>query len=697
MYLEYFGLKEASFSITPDPQYLFLSDQHREALAHLLYGAGESGGFVLLSGEVGTGKTTVCRAFLEQLPDRVDVALVLNPAYTAVELLHAICDEFRIEVPDGPHTAKALVDRLNAFLLDAHARSRRPVLIIDEAQNLDEQVLEQIRMLTNLETSKRKLLQIFLVGQPELRELLARDSLRQLNQRITARFHLTPLNLKETAAYIHHRLSVAGVERPLFSRAAVARVHALSGGVPRLINLLCDRALLGTAVSKRTQVSARIVERAAREVRGEDALPKSEKMDLSWALASLFALLVLGGAWWGGSLIRGEDPWPPRISSPAAKGPQAQIAAAQRAVAVTHAEQEPEPTATDTQTLPRLGVARLTEQQESAADAVVEPALPTESVASLLVPVAQLAESGRADIELAASLDEDRPESAQSALVVAPVSAEAIDATSAQEAARSSGEPVDELVGESVATEQADAADAAAQSADAPAAEPAEPADEPALAQDVPEIPLGPLPLATLDTASMDRATAFNLLLQSWGTEPLPLGTADPCKPQLARGLTCTRATARWSDLRQIRLPVLVRLEGGPYQGRFALVNGLGEEFAVVRAAAGQVRVPIVDLDQHWSGAYLLVWRPPLPDARVIGPGAAPEAVHWLRSAMLDLASSGFSGSRSGAYDSDLRAAVRRFQEAEDLDTDGIAGPMTLIQIGHRLDEMELAGGFSGD
>ena len=322
MYPKYFGLKEASFSITPDPQYLFLSEQHREALAHLLYGAGDSGGFVLLTGEVGTGKTTVCRAFLEQLPDGVDVALVLNPAMTAVELMHAICDEFGIEVPDAEPSAKALVDRLNQFLLDAHARGRRPVLIIDEAQNLRPNVMEQIRLLTNLETAKQKLLQIFLIGQPELRAMLASPDLRQLNQRITARFHLRPFNARETAAYVDHRIAVAGVDRPLFTPAALRRVHHLSGGVPRLINLLCDRSLLGAAVSRRLQVTPEIVTRAAREVKGNDvaALPRR---GYGLAIAASVLIAAAGGVWIGASGIL--DGMPQRLQAllPAGDRPEA--------------------------------------------------------------------------------------------------------------------------------------------------------------------------------------------------------------------------------------------------------------------------------------------------------------------------------------------------------------------------------------
>ncbi len=296
MYPKYFGLKEPSFSIAPDPHYLFLSEQHKEALAHLLYGAGESGGFVLLTGEVGTGKTTVCRAFLEQLPEGVDVALIVNPAMTASELLLTCCDEFRIPVGEGERSVKVLVDRLNDYLLAAHAAGRRPVLMIDEAQNLRPKVLEQIRLLTNLETTKAKLLQIFLIGQPELRTLLDREGLRQINQRITARYHLRPLSAAETGDYIRHRVAVAGVDRPLFTAGAIRRIHQLAGGVPRVVNILCDRALLGACVSRASQVTPAVVTKAAREVRGEGvktARPAAARPAVAGAAALTLMLTAL--------------------------------------------------------------------------------------------------------------------------------------------------------------------------------------------------------------------------------------------------------------------------------------------------------------------------------------------------------------------------------------------------------------------
>src|SRR5581483_2423773 len=252
-YLAYFGLTEPPFSITPDPRYLYLSEQHREALAHLLYGAREGGSFVQLTGEVGTGKTTLCRWLLEQAPAAVDVALVLNPRVTATELLATVCEELGLACPAGA-SAKTLVDTLSRALLDAHARGRRTLLIVDEAQALDVAVLEQIRLLTNLETTTEKLLQVVLFGQPELVRLLERHDLRQLAQRVTARYHLAALAPAETDAYIRHRLALAGQGRRLFTRAAVRRIHRWSRGIPRPINVICDRALLGAYAHDRPRV-----------------------------------------------------------------------------------------------------------------------------------------------------------------------------------------------------------------------------------------------------------------------------------------------------------------------------------------------------------------------------------------------------------------------------------------------------------
>ncbi len=292
MYTSFFGLNEKPFAITPDPRYLYLSERHTEALAHLAYGISEAGGFIQLTGEVGTGKTTVLRSLLQQLPPHCDVALILNPRVTPAEFLLAICDELHVQVPESSvNSVKALVDLLTHFLLDAHGRNRRIVLMVDEAQNLDADVLEQVRLLTNLETATQKLLQIILIGQPELREVLSRPELRQLAQRITGRYHLEALRKGETIAYIRHRARVAGATRDLFTPGAQREIHRLSNGVPRIINVIADRALLGAYTREEPIVNGALVRRAASEVYGRPVL------------APWIRLLAIGGAVAGAALL----------------------------------------------------------------------------------------------------------------------------------------------------------------------------------------------------------------------------------------------------------------------------------------------------------------------------------------------------------------------------------------------------------
>lgn len=305
MYYQYFGLTEAPFSIAVNPRYLFMSPRHRDALAHLLYGVGAGGGFILLTGEVGTGKTTINRCLLEQLPANTDIAIILNPALNAMELLASVCDELGIEYDQQAHTLKTLTDNLHRFLLANHARGRKTVLLIDEAQHLDFDVLEQIRLLTNLETTDEKLLQIILIGQPELAQMLARPELRQLNQRITARYNLDPLNLDETGAYISHRLQVAGMspERVIFSNSVVRGIHKATRGIPRVINVLCDRMLLGAYGRNKSRVDHAMLKQAVQEVLGEEY---SDTPPWRWlAVAAVLLLLVWGGGWLLGKYTAG--------------------------------------------------------------------------------------------------------------------------------------------------------------------------------------------------------------------------------------------------------------------------------------------------------------------------------------------------------------------------------------------------------
>ena len=297
MYTSFFGLNEKPFSITPDPRYLFLSARHGEALAHLVYGVTESGGFIQLTGEVGTGKTTLVRSLLlNKMPDNADVAVVLNPQLSVVEFLATICEELHIEVPHNKGSAKALTDALNRHLLKAHSEGRRTILVVDEAQNLTPAVLEQVRLLTNLETAKQKLLQIILIGQEELRDLLARNDLRQLAQRITGRYHLEPLSREESSSYIEHRLKVAGALGEVFDAGAKKEVFRLSQGVPRLINVICDRALLGAYAKESRRVNARLIRQAAAEVKGE--LQRSPWIGRAAIAAGIVGAVIIVASIW---------------------------------------------------------------------------------------------------------------------------------------------------------------------------------------------------------------------------------------------------------------------------------------------------------------------------------------------------------------------------------------------------------------
>src|SRR5271166_6462811 len=299
MYLSFFGLSEKPFAITPDPRFLYLSERHAEALAHLLYGINEAGGFIQLTGEVGTGKTTVVRTLLSRLPQHADVAVILNPRITPAEFLLTICEELGVAIAASDRdSVKQMVDALNRRLLEAHAAGRRVIVIVDEAQNLSADVLEQVRLLTNLETPAQKLLQIILIGQPELRDLLERTDLRQLAQRITGRYHLSPLDAVDTRAYVRHRLRVAGVAAEIFTAGALSEVHRLSAGIPRVINVCCDRALLGAYTQEQRKITAGLMRRAAGEVYGRRFVPAW----IGWAVGSVAVAAIAMTAWGGWQL-----------------------------------------------------------------------------------------------------------------------------------------------------------------------------------------------------------------------------------------------------------------------------------------------------------------------------------------------------------------------------------------------------------
>ncbi len=347
MYTKHFGLRREPFSIAPDPRFLFMSERHREALAHLLYGLEGTGGVVLLTGEIGAGKTTVCRCFLEQIPTQCNVAYIFNPKLTVTELLQTVCEEFHIGLPDvtlpdvaATRTVKDYVDALNGFLLAAHAKGENNVLIIDEAQNLSADVLEQLRLLTNLETSERKLLQIILIGQPELRTLLEKPEMEQLAQRVTARYHLEALNESETSTYIRHRLVISGrTGSNPFDSSSRQRIYKVTRGVPRRINLLCDRAMLGAYARGTQRVTAAMVDEAAKEVFGSGHTRADMQRWMQRLLAGGPAVWATGGAL-GGALALALLIWvlPKRdVPSPAATNAAATANTAATTAATTNA------------------------------------------------------------------------------------------------------------------------------------------------------------------------------------------------------------------------------------------------------------------------------------------------------------------------------------------------------------------------
>ncbi len=330
MYRDYFGIEGNPFSNTPDPNFFYLSDRHQEALAHLQYGIHGSSGFVLLTGEVGTGKTTVCRYLLENLPENVDLALCTNPRLSEAELLATICDELRIDISRCiPDSVKDHMDALNNHLLVGYAKGRRAVLIIDEAQNLDYPLLEQVRLLTNLETASAKLLQIILIGQTELKDTLEQENMRQLNQRITARYHLEPMSKPEAEKYIRHRLQIGGLETDLMDLGALAEIFDRSGGVPRLINSICERSLLGAYAKEKKSIDRAIVRLAANEVLGNrpdlpiSPEPSQQKTEPARVVfATLLAAAVVIGTFVLGSQDKVEIQ-KASASGPAAETPEA--------------------------------------------------------------------------------------------------------------------------------------------------------------------------------------------------------------------------------------------------------------------------------------------------------------------------------------------------------------------------------------
>jgi len=561
LYADYFGCTEAPFAIAPDPHYLYMSRQHQEALAHLLYGIQGDGGFVLLTGEVGTGKTTVCRCFLEQLPDGCDVALILNPKLDARDMLLTIREELSLAHPlPAEASNKALIDGINRHLLASYAAGRTTVLIIDEAQNLSLEVLEQVRLLTNLETNKRKLLQVIMIGQPELRQVLARPELNQLAQRITARSHLGPLDQAETARYIRHRLMIAGYRGPGFPPWSLRRIHRLSGGIPRLINVICDRTLLGTYVEGHWLVSRKILAQAAREVFGGPAPRRHGRPLPRWLTRwhpSVPALLPLAIMMAVGLVAFSAGNW-------------------ERLRGMVRSRQ---------------GGLHGDVSAPSAADGPIAPQTRAHAPSPVQPPAAGF------------RTEPQTPAPAR------------FDWTN-----------------------------------------------------------VAPEAIATAETVG------YVALFQRWGV-PVTGTIMDPCLKAQAEGLQCLQGRASWADLVACDRPALLEVQAGDGPSFPLALLEVGADEALVMLGGQPFRTSVADLQEHWSGGYLLFWKPPPGYQRELRKGDHGSMVAWL-IARLELARASSLGATDPfLFDDRVEAAVLAFQQSLGLVADGIVGPRTLIRL----------------
>lgn len=562
MYVQHFGLKHAPFSIAPDPRYLFMSERHREALAHLLYGVRGEGGFVVLTGEIGAGKTTVCRCFLEQIPKRCNVAYIFNPKLTVEELLRTICAEFRIPcrlAAPGSAAVKDYVDALNEYLLRMHAVGHNNLLIIDEAQNLSADVLEQLRLLTNLETNERKLLQIVLIGQPELRALLARPEMRQLAQRVIARYHLEALSEAETTQYVSHRLSIAGLTGAVpVDRRAMRRIYRHSRGVPRRINLLCDRALLGAYAKGKARLDAGIVDAAAKEIFDEPRPASAGRSRLG--RPALLGLGLAAGAALGGAAMLAVD----HAHRSLAQADAVQVAAAAAGVSATDATAMPG----------RDGKAATDSAKPSAAaPADATPAL------SEAAPAAQRP----APFDLAAGFES--------------------------------------LVGAEKA--------------------------------------------------------AWGELARRWNIE---LGSGDPCLAARRHQVHCYQTgVGTLALIRQLDRPGVLTLRDAYNRAAFVMLGGLSDDSATLLVDGTARSVPLLALADYWRGEFATFWRVPPGYSGAIVDRSGPTA-NWV--ALQLAAARGDSRPVGGRFDeATMKGWIHTFQLTQGLPSDGVAGPVTLMQL----------------
>ncbi len=655
MYEQHFNLKQSPFSIAPDPRFLYLSTAHREALAHLMYGFSH-GGFVMVTGEVGTGKTTLLRNLIKQTPPDLDVAFILNPRLTVRELLATLCDELGIVYdPDRTTTVKQYIDLITRHLLETHRSGRSTVMIIDEAQNLSPAVLEQVRLLTNLETDDKKLLRIILIGQPELADMLDRQDLRQLAQRITARYHLGSLSRPDTYAYVLHRMSRAGGNPKAFSAGALRRIYGLSKGTPRLINVIADRALLGTYTEGRAQVTGRIVSRAAREVLGKPPVRRS------WWLGAAAAVLAAGAAYallgplpefrkqapsQGNDVMAEPLPGPGEPSAPALGGTDS-LSSAQ----------------TDTRAAEDRGTVGVNE-------------VPAPAVASPRETVAMPASQEPSSPEPLTLEPQPSAPGDDEGVVLTVAAGNPATAAPATPAAAPMSSNAD---GESVITPDTYARMQAARS------QPTQPRNP------TPAAPAGSAPMVgavsrPAGSTFASRRQAYGAVFDRWGVDyrQAPVDQI-PCDFAPSAGLQCLSSRGEWGQLDRVDLPVILELwdeQPAPYYAAL-----LAMEDGRVQLQLGDERFETTQraLREQWSGNYVVLWQTPPGYQGSLRTGQTHETVGWLRQQLAGLIESSLASPTPNRFDERLRDAVVEFQREEGLTPDGIVGPDTWIRLAHRL------------
>ena len=628
MYLEHFGLTEPPFSIAPNPHYLYMSNQYLEALAHLMFGIDSGGGFILLTGEVGTGKTTISRKMLEKLSNNIDVAWIINPKLSVDELLASICDELGITYPAGTSSIKVFTDLISDFLIQAHGHGRNVLLIIDEAQNLSPEVLEQLRLLTNLETNERKLLQIILLGQPELKTMLERNDLRQLAQRITARFHLHSLSLKSTGEYILHRLTIAGCNQAPFPARTVKLIHRLSHGTPRLINLLCDRALLGAYSRNHHIVTPEHVRQASIEVLGEPH--KSKRI---YYIATAIALLAITAIvftqtlplWKQAEPLASTAPINPAPIHSMAKKPMPQTAAPL-----------PSPIATATRT-PDTAPVTL----PSSDHATVPPA-------------------SHANTTPATAHQEQQPKAAMTA-------------TTPQPAIEKSATVADQAIA------SAPEAKPATPSSNTVAASPEQAPTLPAAISTKP-VSQAPLPVWEAIEQSGTQALAFTTLASIWHSKPSHQGSTS-CRDLRDKSLSCFHLRNNDWLLREFNLPAIFSIQDSNGMDHFAVVHAISSRGISIRLGTRTWHVTLADLKKHWQKRLHLIWMKPPGSKSYLKPGDTGQTVEWLAKQMDHFEGTMIPPRHFNSLDPVLIERLKDFQQRHGLPVDGTAGTMTLNRI----------------